>query len=72
VAGLLALNTAADLIDGGEAEPDHVEGIQHAHRVAEHAAQGAGIAAVGVQRGGADVGTPGRVAVVDPADQRRS
>lgn len=47
VAGLLALDTAADCVDSGEAEPDGVEGIQHSHRVAEHSAQGGDVAAIG-------------------------
>ena len=69
VAGLLVLDTTADRVDGGEAESGDVEGIQHAHRVAEHGAQGGGVAAVGIQCGDADAVPPGRVAVVDPADQ---
>ena len=30
---LLALDPAADIVEGGEPEPHHVERVQHPHRV---------------------------------------
>jgi hypothetical protein len=39
VPALLALDAAADLVDGGEAEPHHVEGVQHPYCVGQRGAQ---------------------------------
>lgn len=50
MAGLLALDAAADRVDGGEPQAYDVEGGQYPHRGAQHGAQCGGIAAVGIQR----------------------
>ena len=48
VAGLLALDAAADVIDGGEAEADHVERVEHPHRVRQAGTQRGGVPAIRV------------------------
>ena len=68
MAGLLTLNAAAHLINGGKPQTHHVEGVEHPHRSAQHATQGGGLAAIGVQRSNTDAGPPRRLAVGDPAD----
>lgn len=71
VPGLLALDAASHVVDGGEAQAHDVEAVQHPHRATEHGAQRGGVAAVGIQRGYADSAAPGRIPVIDPAHQRR-
>jgi hypothetical protein len=39
VPGEFLLDAAADVVDGGEAQPDDVEGVEHAHRVRQRGAQ---------------------------------
>jgi hypothetical protein len=71
-AELFLLHAAADLVDDLGAELDDVEGVEHLHRVGQRVAQGVGVAAERVQRGGLDVrpelGLPG----VEPAGVGRS
>ncbi len=47
---LLLLHAAADLVDDLGAELDHVEGVQHLHRVGQRVAQRVGVAAEPVER----------------------
>ena len=57
----LLLPSAADVVDRGLPEPHNVEGVQDPHRVGQAAAQGGGVAAERVKRGGRGLHPPGRV-----------
>ena len=60
VSGGFLLDAAPDIIDGGEPEPDNVEGIQHPDRVGQACAQGGGVAPERVQSGHLDAQPPSR------------
>ena len=70
VAGLLALDTLAYLVNSSEPQPHDVEGVEHSSSGWQRGAQRAGVTAVRVQRGHPDPGSPARVALAHPADQR--
>jgi hypothetical protein len=70
VAGLLALDTLAYLVNNSEPQPHDVERVEHSGGAGQRSAQRAGVTAVGVQRGHLDPGSPARVALAHPAHQR--
>ena len=67
--GVLALDASTDLVDSGEGQTHDVEGVEHPDRIGQRGAQRAGVAPVGIQRGGHDPGPPHRVPLADPPDQ---
>ena len=70
VAGLLALDTLAYLVNNSEPQPHDGQRVEHSGGAGQRSAQRAGVTAVGVQRGQRDPGSPARVALAPPAHQR--
>ncbi len=62
----LLLNAAADLIDGGGAELDDVEGIEHGDGVLELVVEGVLVAVERIEGRDLDAGAEGLVALVEP------
>jgi hypothetical protein len=71
VAGGVLLNPAANLIQAGQAELDHMEGIKYPRRVGQLGGQRAGIAPKRIQRRGDNPRPPVRLAGRQPAGQYR-
>jgi hypothetical protein len=65
----LLLHPAADLVEGVEAEPDYVEGVQHPGGVRQAGAQRGGTPAERVQRRHPHAVAPGLRAAGNPAGQ---
>jgi hypothetical protein len=71
-AELLLLDAAADFVDDLGAELDDVEGVQDLHRIGQAVAQGVGVAAERVERGGLDVRPELGLSCVEPGGVGRA
>ena len=70
VPGGLLLHPPAHVVDGGEAEPGHVERVQHPDRLGQAGAQRGRVAAGRIERGDRDVFAPTVGLSGNPSGQR--